>query len=282
MIKSKTWMKVAILGICAALAGAAGAHPVVYTLRTVADGQLGDRSFTQALVTIRLHSRTSAVQQQAGTGGGTLWTNAKGVATVTVDDGYRTMTAKFAPGEVYVRYDTYSGIFGFGSPISPNYPIAVGCADTVDASYVQDCVQGDWTTSSLANTPQQGMYNGISEGLADVAAFPVDGAYVSDGVFVLPTDLTQTTLLTGRAHTCAVAYTVKPATVSNQTSFYLDKCPSPAPRGLATSKGLFYLQDRFGVNFGSEENTAALQVEVLVGDDAGDNDREGDPDGGDR
>jgi hypothetical protein len=269
MIKSKTWMKAALLGACAASAAAAHAQPIVYTLRTVADGQLGSRVFTQALVTIRLRGSTSNVQQQAGTGGGPVWTNANGVATVTVDDGYRTTTATFAPGEVFVRYDTNSGIFGFGSPISPTYPIALGCADTVDSSYVQDCAQGDWTTSNLANTPQQGMYNGTSEGLADIAALPLDSIYVSDAVLNLPTSLTQTTLLTGRAHTCAVAYTIVPPAVANQTSFYLDKCPSPAPRGLVTSRGPFFLQDQFGINFGTQENTGTLQVEVLP-EDTGD------------
>jgi hypothetical protein len=266
MIKSKTWMRVALVGVCAASAAAADAQPVVYTLRTVADGRLGSRSFTQALVMIRLRGSTSSVQQQAGTGGGPVWTNAKGVATVTVDDGYRTTTATFAPGEVYVRYDTNSGIFGFGSPISPTYPIALGCADSVDASYVQDCAQGDWTTVNLGSPSQQGMYNGVSEGLADVAAIPADRVYVSDAVLALPTNLTQTTLLSGRAHTCAVAYTIVPPAVPNQASFFLDKCPSPAPRGLVTSKGPFFLQDQFGVNFGTEENTGTLQVEVLADD----------------
>ena len=263
MIKSGISMQLALVAACALSAGVAWARPVVYTLRTVADGKLGDRSFTQALVTLRLRGNTSHVQQQPGTQGGVVLTNAKGVATVTVDDGYRTTVARFAPGEVYVRYDTYSGIVGFGSSIGPTYPVALGCADTVDASYVQDCAQGDWTTISFGLTSQTGMLNGISEGLADVAAIPLDSIYLSDAALNLPTSLTQTTLLTGRAHTCAVAYTVLPPDVPNQTSFYLDKCPSPAPRGLVTDKGPLFLQDQFGVRFGTEENTGALQVEVL-------------------
>jgi len=36
---------------------------------------------------------------------------------------------------------------GFGSAISPTYPIALGCDDYAfpsDNAYVKDCTQGDW------------------------------------------------------------------------------------------------------------------------------------------
>jgi hypothetical protein len=263
MINSKTSMKLALLGFCALSASVANADPVVYTMRTVADGKLGNRSFTQALVTIRLTGNTGNVRQQSGSHGGVISTNSQGVATVTVDDGYRTTVARFAPGEVYVRYDTYSGIVSFGSPISPTYPIALGCADEVDSTYVQDCALGDWTTTALGNSPQQGMYNGTSEALADFASISSDSIYVSDAVYYLPATLTQTTLLTGRAHTCAGAYSIVPPYTQTQTTFNLDKCPAAAPRGLVTSNGPFFLQDQFGINFGTENNTGALQVEVM-------------------
>jgi hypothetical protein len=142
--------------------------------------------------------------------------------------------------------------------------------DTADIAAVTDS-SGKPIPSSCQNTIPKGMYNGISEGLADVAAIPADSVYVSDAVLALPTNLTQTTLLSRRAHTCAVAYTIVPPAVPNQTSFVLDKCPSPAPRGLVTSKGPFFLQDQFGVNFGTQENTGTLEVEVLADDtDEGD------------
>ena len=265
MIKSKSSMKLVLLAVCAVSAGVASADPVVYTMRTVADGKLGNRNFTQALVTIRLHGNTANVQRQ-----GSVLINAKGYATVTVDDGYRTTVAGFAPGEVYVRYDTYSGIVSVGSPISPTYPVALGCADWVDSTYVQDCTLGDWTTTNLGNSPQQGMYNGTSEALADISAYPGDSIFVSDGALGLPGSLSQTTLLTGRAHTCAGAYSIVPPYSQSQTTFYLDKCLSAARRGLATSQGPFFLQDKFGVNFGTEENTGALQVDVMAVDTGSD------------
>ena len=261
MIKRQAWISAAVL-VCAATVGAgAKADPVAYTLRTVADGKLGNRTFYEALVTIQLISDTSGVQQQAGPSAGFfIYTNAKGIARVTVDDGYRTTVATFAAGEVYVRYDTYTGIVGFGSPISPTYPIALGCANAVTSTPAPVCMQGDWTTSNLVNTPQQGMYNGTAEALADVASVGADGTYLSDGVFFLPTNLSQTTLLTGRAQSCATSY-------SQDRFGNLTVCPSAASRGLRTDKGGFYLQDKYGINGGSFANTGALQVEILPKED---------------
>jgi hypothetical protein len=265
-MKSKTRIKVALVAGIALVGSAAAAHPVVYTFRTVADGQLGSRTFTQALVTFRMRSSTSNVQQQPGPIGGTIWTNATGVATVTVDDGYRTTVATFAPGEVYVHYDTYTGISSFGSSISPTYPVALGCADLVDLSYAQDCVQGDWQTPTPPGNTPTGLKNGIAEGLADIDSNPGDSFYVSDAVFSLPESLAQSTLLTGRVHACAVAYTVLPGGPAD-TVFELGACPLAAPRGLVTDKGSFFLQDQYGIKFGDDDNTGSLQVEVLSDDD---------------
>lgn len=256
MFNTRAWTNAAVLAAAATIGMAAKADPVVYTLRTVADGQLGIQPFRQALVTIRLISDTSNVQQQAGQNGGFIYTNSKGIATVTVENDLDRTLAIFASGEVYVRYDTYTGVAGFGSPISPTYPIALGCANAVASPPAQECTQGDWTTSVLVNTPQEGMHNGTAEALAEVTNIPGDSSYASDAVLSLPANLYQTTLLTGRAQSCATAYTV----VSGNE---LGVCPSPAPRGLMTSKGGFYLQDVYGINFGSFANTGALQVEVL-------------------
>ena len=260
MMKRQAWINAAVLVGAAAAAVAAKADPVAYTLRTVADGKLGNWTFYEALVTIQMIGDTSNVQQQTGPNSSFTYTNAKGIARITVDDGYRTTVATFAAGEVYVRYDTYTGIAGFGSSISPTYPIALGCANAVTVTSpptpAPQCAQGDWTTSVLVNTPQQGMYNGTAEGLADYAAFPGDGTYLSDGAYFLPTNLSQTTLLTGRAQSCATSY-------SEDQFGDLTVCPSAAPRGLITDKGGFYLQDRYGINNGTYANTGALQVEVL-------------------
>ena len=254
MIKTHAWMKAAVLAGAAAASVAANADPVVYTLRTVADGQLGSRTFYEALVTFRLVSSTASVQSQSAPNGQHIYTNKWGVATVVVDDGYRTSVAIFAPGEVYVRYDTSTGIVGFGSPISPTYPIALGCTNYADANYTHDCAQGDWGQQGI--NYELGQYNGTANAQADIAANPGDSIYSSDAALSVPTSLSQTTLLTGRAHSCATSYTV----ISNNE---LSVCPSPAPRGLRTDKGGFFLQDQYGIFDGRLANTGALQVEVF-------------------
>jgi len=254
MIKTHVWTKAAALAGAAAISVAASASPVIYTLRTVADGQLGNRSFYEALVTIRLVSSTGGVQTQSAPNGQPIYTNKWGVATVTVDDGYHTSVAIFAPGEVYVRYDTSTGVVGFGSPISPTYPVSLGCSNYADASYTQDCAQGDWGQQGI--NFELGQYNGTSSAQADIAANPGDFVYSSDAALNLPTSLSQTTLLTGRAHSCATNYTV----VSGNE---LSVCPSAAPRGLRTDKGGFFLQDQYGIYDARLANTGALQVEVF-------------------
>jgi hypothetical protein len=256
VIKTRACINAAALAVSATIGVAAKADPVVYTLRTVADGQLGGRTFYEALVTIRMRGDTRDVQQQPGSNGAFIYTISQGIATVTVESDHDRTIATFAPGEVYVRYDTYSGVAGFGSTISPTYPIALGCADFVASPPTQDCLQGDWTTDALANLSYEGMHNGTGEALAEATYIPGDAVNASDAVFGLPTNLTQSTLVTGRAHTCATTYTL---VYGNDLSV----CSGPAPRGLVTNKGDFYLQDVYGINFGTFANTGALQVEVF-------------------
>jgi hypothetical protein len=258
MINRQAWMKAAALAGASVVSVAANADPVVYTLRTVADGQLGSRTFYEALVTIRMISDTGSVQSQSAPNGQHIYTNRNGTATVTVDDGYRTTFATFAPGEVYVRYDTYTGVVGFGSPISPTYPISLGCTNYGDSNYTQDCAQGDW--GPQGNLFQNGQYNGTADAQADIAFYSGDSVFSSDAALNLPADLTQTTLLTGRAHSCATNY----ALVGGNE---LGACPSAAPRGLHTDKGGFYLQDQYGIFFANLANTGALQVEVFKEDE---------------
>jgi len=128
---------------------------VVYTLQTVADGSIGSHVFNQALVTFRMISNTRGVTKQPSPLDATkpLYENRAGYATVRVDDNGTVMTAKFDPGEVYVRYDTAAGVAGFGSEISPNYPIALNCANTAypsESSYTTDCFQGRHGTISTS------------------------------------------------------------------------------------------------------------------------------------
>jgi len=220
--------------------------PVLYTLQTVADGWIGGHAFYQALVTFQMASDTGSVRSQPSPVDATrpLYENRAGHATVTVDDNGTIITADFAPGEVYVRYDTGAGVAGFGSPISPTYPIALNCSDSAypsDSNYTADCLQGD-------------VWNFINSGNGDfvfrvgtLAQLNYPGS-PSAGVTALPQSLSQNTLLTGTAHTCAGVYTIGSSNMDPFAYFPgdLGVCAAPALRGLHTSKGALFLQDLVG------------------------------------
>jgi hypothetical protein len=254
---------------------------VVYTLQTVADGSIGNHAFYQALVTFRMISDKKSVTTQPSPVDATkpLYEN-RGYATVTVDNGGQVITAKFEPGEVYVRYDTGAGVAGFGSRISPTYPVALNCANTAypsDNTYTVDCLQGEVWDYLLFNDTFEIFHGGTLAQLSD----PQDP---SAGVTGLPQSLSQNTLLTGTAHTCAGVYTIGP---TPQFHYYfpgdLLVCGGPAPRGLHTSKGDLFLQDLEGGSLSlgnlAPQNEAAsdpgwdlansgfLHVEVYRGDD---------------
>ena len=217
---------------------------VVYTLQTVADGSIGNHTFYQALVTFRMISSPRSVTTQPSPVDATkpLYQN-RGYTTITVDDAGTVINAVFAPGEVYVRYDTGAGVAGFGSQISPTYPVALNCANGAypsDNTYTVDCVQGAAWDYLNADDGSQIFHGGTLAQLSNPGV-------PSPGVTALPKSLSQNTLLTGSTHTCAGAYTIGP---SPQFPYYfpgdLLVCGGPAPRGLHTSKGDLFLQDRVG------------------------------------
>jgi hypothetical protein len=234
---------------------------IVYTLQTVADGSIGNHVFYQALVTFRMISNPKSVTTQPSPIDATklLYEN-RGNATVTVDDGGTVITAKFEPGEVYVRYDTGAGVAGFGSQISPTYPVALNCANGAypsDNTYTVDCLQGAAWDYLNVNDSFGIFHGGTLAQLSD----PQDP---SAGVTGLPQSLSQPTLLTGSTHTCAGAYTIGP---SPQFPYYfpgdLLVCGGPAPRGLHTSKGDLFLQDQVGGSL-SLGNAAIVQFEAAT------------------
>ena len=232
---------------------------VVYTLQTVADGSIGNHAFFQALVTFRMFSNPRSVTTQPSPVDATkpLYEN-HGYATVSVDDAGTVINAVFAPGEVYVRYDTGAGVAGFGSQISPTYPVALNCANGAypsDSTYTVDCVQGAASDYLNINDSSQIFHAGTLAQLSN----PDDP---SPGVTTLPQSLSQNTLLTGSTHTCAGAYTIGPSPVFH---YYfpgdLLVCGGPAPRGLHTSKGDLFLQDQVG-------GSLDLGNAVIVGDES--------------
>jgi len=236
----------------------AHASGVVYTLQTVADGWIGHHAFEQALVTFRMISNRKSVTTQPSPVDPTkpLYENRVGSATVTVDDGGHVITAAFAPGEVYVRYDTGAGVAGFGSQISPTYPVALNCSDSAypsESTYSVDCLQGEaWNYLNIGS----GDFIFRSGILAQLSN-PSDP---SAGVAALPQSLSQNTLLTGPVHTCAGVYTFDPANQFNYLPGDLLVCGGPAPRGLHTNKGDLFLQDLDGGSL-SLGNVVILQDE---------------------
>lgn len=218
---------------------------VVYTLETVADGSIDEHVFYQALVTLRMVSDTESVTSQASPIDSTkpLYENKSGYATVTIDDGGRVITAEFEPGEVYVRYDTGAGVAGFGSKISPTYPVALNCSDSAYPSvnnYTTDCVQGDVWNFNNAGDGTYVFRNGI---LAQLNS-PVTP---SPAVPLLPQSLAQSTLLTGTAHTCAGIYTIfYPADPFPYFPGNLGVCAAQDHQGLRTNRGRLILHDLEG------------------------------------
>jgi len=257
------------------------ASGVVYTLRTVADGWIGRHPFGQALVTLRMISDPRSVTTQPSPADPTkpLYENRSGYATVTIDDGEQVITAAFAPGEVYVRYDTATGVAGFGSQISPNYPIALNCANGAypsDSSYTVDCLQGEtWDYLNIDDSAE--IFHGGTLAQLNAPGSP------SAAVLALPQSLSQPTLLTGTTHTCAGLYTIAPP--PDPFPYFpgdLAVCAAPAPRGLRTSRGALFLQDFEGgtLSLGGSAPSGAgsgggwdfanggfLDVEVYRGDD---------------
>lgn len=238
----------------------ADASRVVYTLQTVADGSIGGHVFNQALVTLQMISSTKSVRTHPSQVDATKteYENHAGYATVTVDDGGTVISAEFEPGEVYVRYDTGAGVAGFGSKISPTYPIALGCSDAAypsESNYKVDCLQGEAWNYLNFYYPEYIFRDGI---LAQLI-YPQDP---SPGIQALPQSLSQNTLLTGPVHACAGVYTIDPSIMNGYLPGDLSVCAAPAPRGLRTSKGELFLQDGVG-------GSNSLGNSVIVGNESG-------------
>jgi hypothetical protein len=187
-----------------ALIGAVQAKPVLYTLTTVSDGQLGSLKFTEAAVTITFTGDTRNVRSSSETGT-IVFTNREGAATVSISQNGQTVKATFNPGQIYVRYDVYNGAVGFGSAISATYPIVVGCG-------FESC------GADASNGTPWGYVIGDYGTIGDPSVLPT------------PSDLSHSTVFTGSTSACAVDYGV-------------GACPTAATAGLKTDHGSFYLQD---------------------------------------
>ena len=270
----------------ALVSGAIGvqAAPVVYTLQTVGDGKLGFYPFAEAVIRIVQISDTSqVVATPSAAGSGTLFVNKGGYARVTIVQSGRPVVAYFAPGQIYAFYDTGKGIAGFGSAISPTYPVALDCSNNVNvvngaafnddgSPYTTDCQDGN-----AANTVQPP--NSFTWGDRDgtLSALFLGTTEFTPQTLLLPKSLAQSTLLTGHAHMCALAYTVGNPSNTFEDVGNLGVCSGPAPHGLKTDHGGFFLQDMVGGSdpgvgpFGwggwDTSNVGYLRVSVPENDD---------------
>ena len=234
------------------------AAPVVYTLQTVGDGKLGTHLFAEAVITIVQVSDTSqVVATPSAAGSGTLFVNKGGYARVTIVQNGRPVVARFAAGQIYAFYDTGKGIAGFGSAISPTYPVALDCSNTVNivngvpynvapnagngTPYTADCQVGNGVNFLLP----AGMI-GYGERDGTLSALFIGTAEFTTQTLALPKSLTQSTLLTGHAHMCALTYSIGNTANTFEDIGNLGTCSGPAPSGLMTDHGGFFLQDMVG------------------------------------
>jgi hypothetical protein len=241
-MKTRNWTH-CLLGTALVL-GTVGvqATPVVYTLQTVGDGKLGTHPFSEAVITIVQVSDTSQV---VGTpsGSGTLFVNRGGYARVTIAQNGRRVVANFNPGQIYAFYDTGKGIAGFGSAISPTYPVALDCNNTTfnGTPYTADCQVGNAVN---AMQPPNSFLWGDRDGT--LSALLLGTAEFTPQTLALPKTLAQSTLLTGHAHMCAMNYTIGNSANTFEDIGDLGICSGPAPSGLITDHGGFFLQDMVG------------------------------------
>lgn len=120
---------------CLLLASAisAQASPITYQAAVMTDVSLGGVKYHNADVTITFHGDTADIQPfsvtaaDGNTGSGVMIS--KGTATVTVATATRHVSARFAPGQLFVSTDSNNCGMGVGSLTGPNglepaYPLA--------------------------------------------------------------------------------------------------------------------------------------------------------------
>jgi hypothetical protein len=193
--KGTIMKKLLACGLAAiALAGVipvAMAAPVTYTLVGTASGKLGALPFTNAGITLTLRTDTNSVDTSKVAADGVtgvpshpLYKATKGVATVNLLVNGKNIFAEFRAHEVYVSYDPFLGLVGFGSTAGgPGYPLVIG-------DY-----QGP-------NLPPGWVYPGTVSALADLANKSSTADQFSAAALALPANLKHSTLLTGATINC--------------------------------------------------------------------------------
>jgi hypothetical protein len=185
----------------------ASAKPISYNGYVIADVTLGELHFKGAQIYISVDSdSTTAEPFPDNPSGGFI--NSAGETHIKIISGRRTISADFAPDQVYVYFDKTSGSVGFGSYAGGRgYPLSL-----------------------TANADREGLVENSSVGaVADIMTMSADATNYTDATASLVTDLTNPTTLSGAASSCVE---FDPAT---------SICSNLNPVPLKTDKGDFYI-----------------------------------------
>jgi len=196
------------------------AKPITYHGYTISDVTLGNRHFKGAQVYISVDADAAAVVPFTS-GNSHGYMNSGGNAHVTVVAGGRSFSADFDPGQIYVYFDVGTASVGFGSPAGgPGYPLSItGTSDSAD---------GLVESSTVA-------------AVVDIMNTPGDVQLYSPATATLVTDLTNATVLSGDASSCAAA------DFDPLTSI----CKDVTPKALKTNRGDFTLSEPYTADHGS-------------------------------
>jgi hypothetical protein len=190
---------------------------ITYNLFFVSNVTIGNQSFSNAKINLSFRSRTSKVQAFPGAGPN-AYVNDHGTARVVITSGSQTISAEFAPGQIYVFFNPNMVTVGFGS-YAPDgsrrlaYPVILGQQDA-SPQLLQD------VSDIITNTPNLDAIEPYSPETQALAPL---------------TDLRHPTLLADYTSSCT-AFTSDPVRG-------ILCAPQAQPAGLVTDKGLFSLPD---------------------------------------
>ena len=205
-----------------AISGSAQAAPVVFTAYAVTDGALGSLTFTDSPVVMTFSGDTENISMQT-VGGKAFYRIDKGSARVSVTVAGTTTSAQLTDGQVYVHYDVENSIVGFGSSVSPDYPLTMSCG-----------LPNSACAALFGPNGIPGPFAGLVGAIADFDASPPDRSFYSAAVLNHRQTLAKSMVLTGTVNACGPGYNFFPLTV----------CPSPPATKIQTDQGEFYLQDQ--------------------------------------
>jgi hypothetical protein len=188
---------------------------MTYNLFFVSDVTIGQQSFINAKINLSFRSHTSKGQPLAGVGPN-AYVNDSGTARIVITKGSQTISAEFAPGQLYVFFNPNTATAGFGS-YAPDgsrqlaYPIILGPLFGSSPQLLED------VSDIITNPNDAGLYSPETQAVAQV------------------TDLKHATLLADYVSSCT-AFTFNPARG-------IICSPQAPPAGLMTDKGLLYIPE---------------------------------------